>query len=179
MLRNGSGLSWSQRHLLLVWPLAPGLIFSICLVFLLATPLYSEIYPLSEQDWQALLNYFSEIEMGLNMTEQPLNEIKSYFKNESNLLQIEKTELKIEKDELQSERQLLQQEKNSLDKRELELNEREQRISEREQYYSDMEKDLQRATKKLQHNKWFIPTVISAGIILAGYAGYRIGKAGK
>jgi len=179
MRRNGSGLSWSQRHLLLVWPLAPGLIFSICLVFLLATPLYSEIYPLSEQDWQALLNYFSEIEMGLNMTEQPLNEIESYFENESDRLKSEKQELQIEKTELQNERELLQQERSSLDEREQGLNEREEGILEREGYYSDMEKDLQNATEKLQRNKWLVPAIIGAGIIVAGYAGYRIGKSLK
>jgi len=72
-----------------------------------------------------------------------------------------------------------QQERSSLDEREQGLNEREEGILEREGYYSDMEKDLQNATEKLQRNKWLVPAIIGAGIIVAGYAGYRIGKSLK
>ena len=176
MRRNGSGPLRSQRRLSPVRFSVLALILSIFLALAPASPAWNDPYCLSEQEYLELLNYFSEIGLGLQMTEQPLTEIESYFENESDRLKGEKQELQTEKTELQNERELLQQERNSLDKREQELNEREQRISEREQYYMNIEKDLQKATKKLQRSKWLGPMIIGVATLTAGYIGYRIGK---
>lgn len=172
---NGFGSSRSQRHLSVARPLVLGLILSICLAWAPAPPAWSETYCLSEEEWRELLNYWNEIGLGLQMTEQPLDEIGSYFESESERLSDEKQELQTEKIDLQSERLRLEQEKNSLDSREQELTERERGISQREQYYSDIERDLKTATKKLQHGKWLGPVIIGVVAAAAGYAGYRIG----
>lgn len=163
-MRNGFGLflrsaSWSVRLS------ARSSICLICLVSVLVLPAWSAPSEDLEPDWPELMRALNEIDSGLQMTEQPLSEIGSYFKSESDRLQQEKAEL-------QNETERLQREKNSLDERERELNGREQGLQERESLYSDMQMDLDAANKAKWRGR--VLALIIAGV--ASWAGYKIGR---
>lgn len=165
MRGNGYGSSRSQRHLSWARSLVLGLILSICLAWVSASPAWSETLNLSEADLQALWKYWEEIRLGLNMTDASLSEIGSYFESESERLRQEKLDL-------QSESERLQQEKSSLDRREQALTEREQRISQREKYYRNIELDLRAAAKSLRWSK-IIGTIVA---ITAAVGGFFLGN---
>lgn len=170
MLKSSGFSLWRLWRAWPAWRLGRGLICLIFLALVLAYPAWNAPLEDSEPDWLELKNYLDEIGSGLQMTEQPLSEIESYFINESERLRQEKADL-------QNEKQQLQQEKNSLDKREQALSEREKDLDKRESLYDGMQTDLEDATTALKRAKILGIIITVAVATAAGYGGYRLGKA--
>lgn len=138
-------------------------IFLICLALALPTSVSAATCEESAPDWPELGNSLEEIDLGLQMTEEPLSAIGDYFASENERLQSEKHEQQIENERLQQERSNLQQ-------REQGLNEREQGLIVRENGIDGMQTNLDQANKKLRHG-WI--WLLAAGLI-GGAIGWAV-----
>ena len=170
MCKISSGV-WLPLSLVywLGWRSVRNLICLICLVSVLSIPVWSETSPPSEPDWAELTTYLDVIDSGLNMTESASDEIETSQQQREQLL-IETEQSLDGRETSLSQREVL------LDEREQGLNEQEQDLQGRESLYGVMQTDLDTATTEIRRQKIKTGFYVILAVIVAGAAGYGIGK---
>lgn len=169
---NGGSWFWLRRLLSQAWRWVRASICLICLAWVLTAPVWSDNFVPSDPDWRELTKHLDEIEAGLLLIVPSLSTIESNLAEREQLLSRREAALSQREQQLNATDRRLQQ-------REQALNGFEQDLKRRASLYGDMEVSLERAEREVRLQKWR-GRLLAAGIaVVAGYGGYRIGRAAK